>query len=157
MSDSWTQTGTALQAFAPVVWAGQRLTPHSATPCPGQGRRGQSEGPGERAGWLATSIPRLGPQHPSPPKATGWRDGRGQKGPGRTASCLGWNRPAHRLPSPSPVKNFLLRMSTWGSLQGLSWGPGGDTSPRVPPGTVAKVGEGGKAGEANTGEPRSLG
>lgn len=31
LSYSWTQAGTALQAFAPGVWAGQKFTPHSAT------------------------------------------------------------------------------------------------------------------------------
>lgn len=42
-----TVTGPALQAFAPVVWKGQRLAPLGATPCPGQGSREGGERPGE--------------------------------------------------------------------------------------------------------------
>lgn len=39
-----------------AVWTGQRLAPHRATPCPGHGRREQSDGPGERAAASTPSV-----------------------------------------------------------------------------------------------------
>lgn len=81
--------------------------------------------------------------------------GRGQEQPRLTLPARAGPAWLAAGPPRLQVRGFLPSGSavpTWGSLQGLSRGPGGDPGPRTPPEPVAEAGEGGKAEAANAGE-----
>lgn len=69
LSSSWTQQGSALQAFVPVVWAGERLAPHSTTSAQVRAARNKVKGrEREQSSWLPQYQGSV-LKHPSPQKS----------------------------------------------------------------------------------------